>query len=102
MEPSATLVVNRPKEEVANCCHEPPAYEPRRIPAAVGDDIPVPPPPAVNKPARELVKVMTLPEPVIVVEAVNPLNGDEEVAKVTDGPVCVWPVGPIEVRAAVK
>jgi len=32
-----------PKDEVANCCHEPPEYEPRRTPAAAGDDIPVPP-----------------------------------------------------------
>ena len=34
--------------EVASCCHEPPAYEPRRSPAAVGLEIPVPPLPAVS------------------------------------------------------
>jgi hypothetical protein len=80
-------VVRRPREEVASCWYEPPAYEPKRIPAAVGFDIPVPPPPAVKSPARELVKVMVLPEPVIVVEAVRPLKAEVEVAKVMVAPV---------------
>lgn len=47
----------------------------------------MPPPPAVSNPARELVKVMVFPEPVIVVEAVRPLKADEEVAKVMVAPV---------------
>src|SRR3989338_8720202 len=41
-----------PRDEVASCWYEPPAYVPRSIPAAVGDAIPVPPPPAVKSPAR--------------------------------------------------
>lgn len=81
------LVVMMPKVEVESCCHEPPAYEPKRIPAAVGDEIPVPPPPAVSSPARVLVKVRVLPEPVTVVEAVRPLNGVDEVAMVMVLPV---------------
>ena len=72
-----------PRELVASCWYEEPAYEPSSIPAAVGFAIPVPPPPAVKSPAMELVKVMVLPLPVMVVEAVNPLNADEEVAKVS-------------------
>ncbi len=80
-------MVKRPKVEVESCCHEPPAYEPRRSPAADGEDIPVPPPPAVRRPARELVKVMVLVLPVIVVEAVRPLKAEVEVAKVMVAPV---------------
>lgn len=83
------MVVKSPRDEVASCWYEPPAYEPRSIPAAVGEDIPVPPPPAVSSPARELVKVMVLPLPVIVVEAVRPLKAEVEVAKVMVAPVCV-------------
>lgn len=47
----------------------------------------MPPPPAVKRPARVLAKVMMLLEAVIVVEAVRPLNGVEEVAKVIVAPV---------------
>lgn len=87
LDPSATFVVRRPKDEVASCCHEPPAYEPRSMPAAEGDEIPVPPPPAVRRPARELVKVRVLPLPVMVVEAVRPLKAEVEVARVIVLPV---------------
>jgi len=80
-------VVRRPSELVASCWYEPPAYEPRRIPAAEGLEIPVPPPAAPRTPARVLVKVSVLPEPVIVVEAVRPLYGVEEVASVIVAPV---------------
>jgi hypothetical protein len=41
--PSDTFVVRSPREDVPSCCHPPPEYEPRRIPADVGLDIPVPP-----------------------------------------------------------
>ncbi len=91
-----------PRDEVESCCHAPPAYEPRRIPAAVGLDIPVPPPPAPRRPARVLPNVMVLPEAVIVVLAVSPLNAVDDVASVTAGPVWRAPTGPIEVSAAVK
>ena len=37
------LVVMRPSEDVASCCHPPPVYEPSSIPAVVGLVIPVPP-----------------------------------------------------------
>lgn len=80
-------MVRSPREEVASCWYEPPAYEPKRIPAAVGFDIPVPPPPAVRRPARELVKVRVSPLPVMVVEAVRPLKAEVEVAKVMVAPV---------------
>lgn len=53
----------------------------------MGLDMPVPPPPAVRSPARELVKVRVFPLPVIVVEAVRPLKADVEVAKVMVAPV---------------
>ena len=43
------------RDEVESCCHDPPAYEPSKIPAADGEEIPVPPPPALNKPASVLV-----------------------------------------------
>ena len=89
LEPSATLVVKRPREEVASCWYAPPANEPRSIPAAEGLLIPVPPPPAARRPASELVKVMVLPAPVIVVDAVKPWYEDDEVAKVIVGPACV-------------
>src|SRR3989344_8499306 len=39
-----------PRDEVASCCQLPPAYEPRSTPAALGEEIPVPPPPAVRVP----------------------------------------------------
>ena len=61
-----------PKDDVANCCQLPPAYEPSRMPAAVGLEMPVPPPPAVKSPANVLAKVKVLPAPVMVVEAVSP------------------------------
>ena len=77
-------------DEVPSCCHDPPAYEPRSIPAAVGDEIPVPPPAAVRSPARVLVKVRVFAEFVIVVDEVRPLNAADEVAKVT-APVSVLP-----------
>jgi hypothetical protein len=41
--PSTTLLVSNPSEEVASCCHAPPEYEPRRIPAALGSEMPLPP-----------------------------------------------------------
>ena len=91
-----------PRDEVASCCHEPPAYEPRSIPAAEGFEIPVPPPPAVRRPASVLVKVSVLVDLVMVVEAVKPLNGDDEVASVIVGPVAVSFAGPIAVRAEVR
>ncbi len=91
-----------PNDEVASCWKAPPAYEPKSTPAAVGFDIPVPPPPAVNSPAIVLVNVIWFADAVIVVDAVKPLNGDEDVAKVTAGPVCVWPRGPIDVTAEVR
>jgi hypothetical protein len=56
--------------------------------------MPVPPPPAVSRPARVLTKVRISPEPVIVVEAVRPLNGEDDVANVIVVPVWVCPVGP--------
>jgi hypothetical protein len=71
-DPSATLVVRSPRELVASCWYEPPAYEPRRIPATEGDEMPVPPPPAVRTPAMVFVKVMVFPAAVMVVEAVRP------------------------------
>ena len=91
-----------PSDDVANCCHAPPAYEPKRTPTAVGFAMPVPPPPAVRRPASVLVKVRVLVERVMVVEAVRPLNGDDEVARVIVGPVAVSPVGPIAVSAVVR
>jgi hypothetical protein len=72
-----------PRLEVASCCHEPPVYEPRRMPPAVGFAIPVPPPPAVRRPLMEFVKVRVLPLPVMVVLAVRPLKAEEEVARVS-------------------
>ena len=66
------------------------------------DERPVPPPPTPRVPARVLVKVSVSPEPVMVVEAVSPLNAVEEVAKVTVGPSAVWFAGPIAVKAVVK
>jgi hypothetical protein len=80
-------VVDSPKVDVESCCQLPPAYEPRRIPAADGLAIPVPPPPAVRRPARVLVKVRMLPEPTMVVEAVRPLKAVEEVERVMVEPV---------------
>lgn len=77
-------MVRRPREEVATCCHAPPAYEPRRIPAAVGFDIPVPPLPAASVPVQLGVKVCVLPEDVMV----RRMLASEEVAKVCDEPVC--------------
>jgi hypothetical protein len=71
-DPSVTLVVRSPSDEVASCWYEPPAYEPRRMPATEGDEMPVPPPAAVRTPAMVLVKVMVFPAAVMVVEAVRP------------------------------
>ena len=63
---AAEVVENdkRPNDEVANCCQPPPAYEPRRIPAAVGFDMPVPPPAAVNIPE---VVALNVNEPLVLV-----------------------------------
>ena len=44
-------------------------------------------PPSPREPASVLVKVSVLAEPVMVVDAVRPLNAVEEVANVTVGPV---------------
>ena len=90
-------MVRRPRDEVASCWYVPPAYEPKRMPAAVGDAMPVPPPPAPRRPARVLVKVRVFVDLVIVVEAVRPLKAVEEVAKTTAGPVAASFAGPIEV-----
>lgn len=49
--------------------------------------MPVPPPPAVKSPERELVKVKVFPEPVMVVEAVRPLKAEVDVARVIVEPV---------------
>lgn len=64
--------------------------------------MPVPPPAAVKRPDKVFAKVMVLPEPVMVVEAVKPLKAVEDVARVTVPPVCVWPVGPRAVMAEVR
>ena len=90
-------MVRSPSDDVASCCQLPPAYEPSIIPAAEGEEIPVPPPPAPSNPARVLVNVSVFPEPIMVVDAVSPLKADEEVAKVIVVPDWVWPVGPIAV-----
>lgn len=100
--PSATLVVRSPKEEVASCCQEPPAYEPRRMPAAEGFATPVPPPAAPRTPAKVLAKVMVFPEAVMVVDAVRPWYAAAEVAKVMAGPDWSAPTGPIEVIALTR
>lgn len=71
-----------PKEEVAICWYEPPAYEPRRTPAAVGLEMPVPPPPAVNVPDCEGEKVMVEPEPEMASEDVMPFAVELVVANV--------------------
>jgi hypothetical protein len=68
----------------------------------VGFEIPVPPPPAVRSPASVFANVRVLPEPVIVVDAVKPLNAADDVARIIAGPVCACPAGPIEASAAVK
>ena len=78
LEPSATLVVRSPRDEVASCCHPPPAYEPRRIPAAVGFVIPVPPLPAANEPVQVGVRVKA-PEELVMF---NPMFVSVEVARV--------------------
>ena len=85
--PSATFVVKRPRDGVASCWYVPPAYEPRRIPAAEGFDMPVPPPPAVKMPESVFANVRVLPAPVMVVDAVKPLKAVDDVAKVIVGPV---------------
>ena len=102
LEPSATLVVRSPSDEVASCWYAPPAYEPSSIPATEGFEMPVPPPPAVKTPAMVLAKVMVFPAAVIVVEAVSPWYAVLPVAKVTAGPAWSAPTGPIEVTAVLK
>jgi len=81
------LVVRRPSELVASCWYAPPAYEPRRIPAALGFEMPVPPPPAVRVPLKLGAKVCVSLLEVIVSPRVRPLNDAEEVAS-----TCVAPV----------
>jgi len=76
--PSATLVVRRPRVEVESCWYAPPAYEPRRMPAAVGLVMPVPPLPAAKDPIHEGVRVWTFAAEVIV----RPRLVSEVVAKV--------------------
>ena len=78
-----------PKVEVASCCHDPPAYDPRSMPAALGLEMPVPPPPEARRPASVFVKVRVFPDPVIVVDAVSPLKALDDVAIVMVGPVWV-------------
>ena len=82
MVPSATYVVERPKLVVASCCHDPPAYEPRRMPAAVGLEMPVPPPPAVRVPDMDGARVKAPPELVMLRVAVRPLTAAEDVPRV--------------------
>jgi hypothetical protein len=89
--------VGRPSDEVASCWYVPPAYEPRRIPAAVGFEMPVPPPAAPRSPASVFENVIVFPVAVMVVEAVSPLNAADDVAKIIVGPVCVCPAGPMAV-----
>jgi hypothetical protein len=59
-----------PSEEVASCCHEPPAYEPRRMPAADGFWMPVPPLEAARAPERVRVPMLAEVEKRFVDEAV--------------------------------
>ena len=98
-EPSRTLVVRSPRDEVASCWYPPPVYAPRRMPATDGEEIPVPPPAAVRTPAMVLVKVMVLPDAVMVVDAVSPWYAVDEVANVIAGPTWSAPTGPMEVTA---
>jgi hypothetical protein len=96
------FVVIRPRDEVESCWYEPPAYEPRRMPAADGDEMPVPPPAAVRRPERVFAKVRVLDERVTVVEAVRPENGADDVAMVIAGPEARSFAGPIDERAEVR
>src|SRR3989344_2955114 len=82
-----------PRDEVASCCHPPPAYVPKRMPAAVGFEMPVPPPPAVKRPASVLAKVQVSVAQVTVVLAVSPLNAVDEVAMMRE-PVSCSPTPP--------
>lgn len=86
LEPSATFVVRRPRVEVESCCHDPPAYEPRRIPAEEGLVIPVPPLPAARDPVQVGVKVKA-PEVLVML---SPMFVSVEVARVIT-PVCAEP-----------
>ena len=86
--PSATFVVRSPKVEVESCWYEPPAYEPRRMPAAEGFAMPVPPPPAVKVPLREEVKVRAPFEGMTVMSVESPLKEPVVVEKV----MAVWVV----------
>lgn len=60
LDPSVMSLVEIPSDDVASCCQPPPAYEPRSIPAAVGDEMPVPPLPAARVPVHPGVKVCVL------------------------------------------
>jgi hypothetical protein len=82
-----------PSDDVASCWYVPPAYEPRRMPAAVGELIPVPPPPAVKRPASVFANVHVSVAQVMVVDAVSPLNAVDEVARRSE-PVSCEPVTP--------
>jgi hypothetical protein len=78
--------VGRPNDEVASCWYAPPAYEPRRIPAAVGFEIPVPPLPTASVPVQPGASVNVEPE--FVIESVMFVS--DEVARVS-APVCAEP-----------
>ncbi len=71
-------MVKRPSVEVESCCHEPPAYEPRRSPAADGEDIPVPPLLAARDPVQVGVRVKVPLEFVIL----RPMLVSVDVARV--------------------
>jgi hypothetical protein len=82
-----------PSDDVASCWYEPPPYAPRRMPADVGDEIPVPPPPAVKSPASVFANVHVSVAQVTVVDAVSPLNGVDDVAMMSE-PVSCCPTPP--------
>ncbi len=81
--PSMISVVERPRVEVESCCQPPPAYVPRRIPAAVGEPMPVPPREAAKVPVHEGVKVWVFASEVIV----KRIFASEDVANVCETPV---------------
>ena len=101
LEPSVTLVVSMPSDEVAIWSQVLP------VPPMRSDEdamvlSPVPPPCAWRVPASVLAKVMVLPAAVMVVDAVSPWYAVLEVAKVMAGPAWRLPTGPIEVTAVVR
>lgn len=71
LDPSVTLVVRSPSDEVAIWSQVLPAPPIKSDDDAI-EESPVPPPCAPKVPAKVLVKVMVLPDAVMVVEAVSP------------------------------